>query len=95
MFDHYVMFRLRDDRRDRLDEFVRMLEQLRRDVPTIRELRVRRNVRQGPKSFDLLYLARFDDEAGFQEYMRHPLHIPVMRYVEEVCSAVGDVDVVE
>lgn len=93
MFDHYVMFRLRADKRSELETFVAKLQQLRADVPAIRELWVRRNARQGPKSHDLLYFARFGDRAGFEAYMKHPLHVPVMKYVDEVCDAVADVDV--
>ena len=93
MFDHFVMFKLRDDKRGELEHFVTRLQQLRQDVPSIRDLWVSRNVRQGPKSYDVLYFAQFDDEAGFNEYMTHPKHIPVMRYVDEICSGVADVDV--
>lgn len=93
MFDHYVMFKLREDKRGEIRNFVAMLEQLESDVPQIQDLRVMTDVRRGPKSYDVLYHARFDDEAGFNAYMRHPKHIPVMAYVEQVCSAIADIDV--
>jgi len=34
-----------------------------------------------------------DDEAAFRAYMAHPKHIPVMRYVDEICDGIADVDV--
>ena len=63
MFDHYVMFKLRDDKKGELDTFVSKLKQLKADVPSIRELNVFLNVRKGPKSYDVFYFAAFDDEA--------------------------------
>lgn len=93
MFDHYVMFKMRADKRDQMPVFIGKLRQLKTDVPTIRELWVRTNERQGKKSFDILYLARFDDRAGFEAYMKHPRHVPVIAYVDEVCSDVADVDI--
>lgn len=78
-----------------MDNLVAMLERLKTDVPSIRELKVGRNVVHGPKSFDIYYYARFDDADGFAAYMKHPLHLPVMAYVEQVCSDVADVDVFE
>ena len=93
MFDHYVMFKLRDDKKDQLDVFVSKLKQLKQDVPVIRKLWVELNRRKGRKSYDILYFAQFEDEAAFEEYMKHPKHTPVVAYVDEICSGVADVDV--
>lgn len=93
MFDHYVMFKMRDNKHDQLPVFIEKLKQLKKDVPTIRELWVRTNERKGRKSFDILYFARFDDSAGFEAYMKHQKHVPVIAYVDEVCSEVADVDI--
>lgn len=93
MFDHYVMFKMRENKRDQMPVFIKKLKGLKADVPTIRELWVRTNERQGRKSFDILYFARFDDAAGFEAYMKHPKHVPVVAYVDEVCSDVADVDI--
>ncbi len=93
MFEHYVMFKLKEERRGELQNFIAKLEQLRTDVPFVRDLKVVPDSRHGPKSYDVLYYAKFDDEAGFESYMKHPKHVPVQKYVEEVCSGIVDVDV--
>jgi hypothetical protein len=87
------MFRLRQDKRAALNTFVAKLRQLEHDVPVIRFAEVLINQRQGPKSYDLMFHVRYDDEAGFRAYMTHPKHIPVMKYVDEVCDGVADIDV--
>ncbi len=92
MFDHYVMFKLRPDKRGELQTFIEKLKQLRFEVPHIRDLKVMPDIRRGPKSYDVLYYVRFDDQAGFEAYMSHPKHLPVMHYVEAVCSDIVDVD---
>ncbi|MCC7193041.1 MAG: Dabb family protein [Phycisphaeraceae bacterium] len=92
MFEHYVMFKLKEHKASELQPFIARLKQLKDDVPTIRELKVIPNERKGRKSHDLLYIARFDDVAGFEAYMTHPRHVPVIQYVDEICSSVADVD---
>ncbi|MCE9590251.1 MAG: Dabb family protein [Planctomycetes bacterium] len=95
MLHHHVMFKMRDDKRGEIETFIVKLKKLKQDVPTVREVRVGLNTVKGKKSYDIYYYARFDDAAGFEAYMKHPLHVPVVKYVEEVCSAVADVDVVD
>ena len=94
MLDHYVMFRLKPNRRGELPEVVRRLEQLRHDVPTIRFSEVLPNGPRGPNSYDVLYHIRFDDDAGFRAYMTHPKHVPVQKYVESLVDGIADIDVV-
>lgn len=95
MFHHHVMFKLREEKRGEMAELVSRLRRLQQDVPSVREVRVGTNVVNGPKSYDVYYYARFDDVAGFLAYMKHPLHVPVVAYVEAICSGVADVDVEE
>ena len=94
MFDHYVMFRLKIDKKPELPTFVAKLKQLERDVPVIRFSEVLLNGIEGRKSYDLMFHCRFDSEEGYHAYMSHPKHIPVMRYVEGICNGIADVDVV-
>jgi hypothetical protein len=87
------MFKMRPDKRDRMEEFIAKLRRLEHDVPGIRAIEVSTNAVSGLKSFDIYYYAKFDNRAGFEAYMAHPRHVPVIAYVDEVCSDVADVDV--
>lgn len=95
MLDHYVMFRLKPECKKDLDEVVRQLEGLQAGVPAIRSSEVILNRLRGPNSYDLMYHIRLDDERALREdYMPHPNHVPVQRYVEERVNGIADIDVV-
>ena len=93
MLNHFVMFKLKAECRDDLDEVVSKLESLQDKVPAIRSSRVYRNDLQGPNSFDVMYHIVLDDERAFREdYMLHPEHVPVQRFIEERVCGIGDLD---
>jgi len=94
MFDHYVMFKLKADKKGELDRFVAKLKQLEHDVPVIRCSEVLLNGIDGSKSYDLMFHVRLDDEAAYRAYMSHPKHLPAMKYVDEICEGIADIDVI-
>lgn len=65
-----------DDR----EAFVQAFEQAVLKIPTVRAVRVGRRVTHGalyeqtPPAADFLILLDFDDLAGLQTYLRHPVH---------------------
>lgn len=89
MISHIVLFRPRrdttpDDRR----AFVAALEDAFRQVPAIRRAVVGRSL-PGDNGADFPYVAvvEFDDERGLQQYLAHPLHVPVARLFHHTCAA--------
>lgn len=96
MLDHYVMFKLKPECRGDRDEIVRQLRGLQKDVPAIRFSEVLLDGVQGPHSFDLMYHIRVDDLKAFkQDYMLHPKHVPVQKFIEARVCGIADVDVVK
>jgi len=94
MLDHYVMFKLKPECKGDLPEVVRRLEGLRADVPAIRFSEVLVDQLHGPNSFDVMYHMRVDDRRAFAEdYMPHPEHVPVQRYIEVRVCGISDIDV--
>jgi len=94
MLDHYVMFKLKPECRDDLDEVMRQLDGLRAGVPAIRFAEVIVDQLRGPNSFDVLFHIRLDDRRAFTEdYMPHPNHVPVQRYIEARVCGIADIDV--
>ena len=93
MFDHYVMFKLKPECTGDLAEVVRRLEGLRDAVPAIRFAEVIVDALHGPHSYDVLFHIRLDDERAFREdYMPHPNHVPVQRYIEARVCGIADID---
>ncbi len=92
MHHHYVMFKLKNECRDDLKEIVRQLKSLQDSIPLIRSSQVFINQVCGPHSYDIMFHAVFDDTESFHSYMKHPLHIPVQRYIEERVEKIADMD---
>jgi hypothetical protein len=94
MHNHFVMFRLKPEFKKDLPEVVARLKGLEKKVPAIRKLRVYVNNVWGPHSYDLMFYIQVDNEKAFKEdYMLHPEHVPVQKYIEARVAAIADTDV--
>ena len=94
MHDHFVMFRFKPEFKKDLPEVVRQLKGLEKKVPAIRKLQVCVNNVWGPHSYDLMFYIQVDSEKAFkQDYMLHPDHVPVQKYIEARVAAIADMDV--
>jgi hypothetical protein len=94
MLDHYVMFRLKPECRGDLPEVVRQLKQLQHDVPAIRFSEVMTDHLHGQHSYDVMFHIRVDGMDAFRkDYMLHPKHVPVQKYIEARVCAIADIDV--
>jgi len=95
MLDHYVMFKLKDECRDDLPQVVAQLEGLPAGVPAIRFAEVLTDDLHGPHSFDVMFHIRVDDQRAFREdYMPHPKHVPVQKFIEARVCGIADLDVI-
>lgn len=94
MLDHYVMFRVKPEFRKDLPEVVRQLKQLKQDVPAIRFAEVFTDSLHGQHSFDVMFHIRLDSVDAFKkDYMLHPKHVPVQKYIEARVAGIADMDV--
>ncbi len=96
MHQHYVMFKLKDQYKKDLPRIVEKLKSLQDKIPLIRMSEVFVNHIQGPHSYDVMFHAVFDNTEIFRQYMNHPEHIPVQKYIEErvTVDKIADLDFV-
>jgi len=87
VIQHIAMFRFRDD----VDEAT--LVELRADllalpakIDTIRSYQVGRDLGLGSRTWDMVVVATFDDEAGYMGYRDHPDHTPLVARVGELVT---------
>ena len=90
MFTHVVMFKLKD--RADLDETVARLCSLAGNVPSLRHIEVGQDVLQSSRSFDIVLIAKFDDQAGMAAYQTHPYHVGVLEHMKRVMETAVAVD---
>lgn len=92
MLTHIVLFRLHDRRPENVLHAQATLDTLSGHVPTLRALEVGRDILHTGRSYDLALIARFDDRAGLEVYQAHPVHLPVLVAMRELCDSIVAVD---
>ena len=92
MFTHIVLIKLKDNRPASVADTRARLEGLSTGSPTLRGLEVGADVTRSGRSYDLALIARFDDDAGYQVYREHPVHLPVLTHIGEAAESTVAVD---
>ncbi|GMA29185.1 Dabb family protein [Arenivirga flava] len=84
---HIVLWKLGgeiSEQRDADFEGIRQkLEALNGVVPSLRSLKVRRNLAYPDGNHDVALFSEFDDVAGLEAYQVHPAHVEAAGYVRE------------
>ena len=94
MLTHVVMFKLRDRSAGHVAHCKELLDGLPPLIPEIRRFDVGVNVIESPRSYDLVLVSEFDDEAALQRYQLHTTHAEVQAYLRDQADAVAVVDYV-
>lgn len=69
-----------------------MLRALVGQVPTLRSMEVGLDYMGSERSYDLVLIAEFDDEAGLQAYDKHPAHEKVRAFIRAHRTGTVSVD---
>ena len=94
MLTHVVMFKLRDRSAGHVAHCKELLDGLPPLIPEIKRFDVGVNVIESPRSYDLVLVSEFDDEAALQRYQLHATHAEVQAYLRDQADAVAVVDYV-
>lgn len=97
MLKHIVMWKLKDealgmDKAALALELKARLESLVGRVPSIRAFEVGLNVVAADTASDVVLVSAFDDLAGLQSYVDHPIHQEVVAFVKQVVAERRAVD---
>ena len=93
MIVHIVMIEPRADlERGALAAAIVDLQTAAREIPSIRQLRIGRRIRHGlpgyeqsmARDFSYAVIIEFDDQAGLEQYLRHPSHAALSRHFATV-----------
>ena len=90
MFVHIVFFnfKLLTDRK----EAKQRLEGLVNTVPSLRTVVVGLDEVRSDRSWDMVLITRFDDQAGYEAYAVEPTHLEVVTWLKSVIHASATVD---
>jgi len=88
MFNHIVLFKLKDFQNDQLkaevrDRICQALLGLKSKINELKYLEAGNNYELNGSSFDISLITRFDSQADFLTYRDHPEHLKVVALVRE------------
>jgi hypothetical protein len=92
MLTHVVLFKLKDPGPESIAEAVARLESMRGQIPSLQDLEVGTDVIGSGRSYDIALIARLTDRDGLEVYRDHPLHQPVLAYLQEAVATSVAVD---
>lgn len=81
MLTHVVMFKFPDPAA--AETAAAKLSAMAGRVETLRAIEVGLDLSRSARSFDLVLITRFDDQAGLDAYAVHPVHLEVVAYIKE------------
>jgi hypothetical protein len=64
---------------------------MRGKIESLRDIRVELNIRPGAANYDLMLITQYDDMAGLEAYLVHPVHLEVSKYIVSVIDTSASV----
>lgn len=97
MTKHIVMWRLKDftngaNKEENAKKLKSLLESLKTKISEIRRIEVGINVNPSNAAFDVVLYSEFDSLGDLKAYQKHPEHLKIVSFVNEVRSERGVVD---
>jgi heme-degrading monooxygenase HmoA len=87
MIRHIVLFRIKDEYKNELDNLVAAFYGMKGKIEGMTDLEAGKDVLHSERSYDLALITTFEDRAAFEAYQTHPVHMPVRKRMHEVRSA--------
>ena len=92
MIKHVVMFKLKDNTRQNMNEAVSALEGMQGKIPSLTHIEVGVDITKSERSFDIVLTTHFNDIEGLKIYASHSVHQPVIETMRSLCSSISAVD---
>lgn len=96
MLVHIVMFQFKEENKEaNMIRVKEMLEALPAKIDTLKNMEVGIDVSRSERSFDMVLVSQFDDQAGLDVYVPHPAHQEVVSIIKEVTTLSKVVDYIQ
>lgn len=96
MLVHIVMFEFKEENKEaNMARVKTMLEALPGKIETLRSMEVGIDISRSERSFDMVLISKFDDQAGLDIYAPHSAHQEVVSVIKEVTILSKVVDFIQ
>jgi len=84
MVVNVVMIKLKERTDDNIATLKKTLLEMKGNIDQLSDITVKENIGSSAAAFDVLMTTKFDSIDKFNEYLSHPYHIEVGKYVQNV-----------
>ena len=91
MIVNEIMLKLRERTDENIAALKKTLLEMEGNIEQLSDIKVKVNIRSGAAAFDLIMVAKYDSMEKFNEYISHPYHMGVGKYVQDVCEQTASV----
>ena len=97
MIRHIVMWKVKEkalgrSKEENIEEIKLMLENLKNEIPELKEIEVGIDIPSLTGSHDIVLYTVFEDEKGLDIYQKHPKHVEVAQFIRQVVTDRACVD---
>ena len=92
MVKHVVVFKLKEDKKAELDNFVQMLRDLPSKIGIVKSYEVGIDSLKSPYSFDVALISTYESMEDLFKYKEHEAHDEFVDYMRTVCEPIKAVD---
>ena len=92
MLTHIVLFKLKEDSKDQIEELKNRLMAMEGQIPELLSIEVGIDVVRSERSYDLALITKFESLDAMQVYQVHPEHQKVIAFVNTVKESTIAVD---
>jgi hypothetical protein len=85
MITNIILFKLKEKTGEKSALVKEKLLSLKGAVPQLKDIRLESNARTGPTAFDIVMIATYDSMKDFEDYIAHPTHVEVGKFVVNLC----------
>lgn len=92
MITHIVALKLNDTGKESIDALKKRLLGMKGQIKYLRDISVGVDFVHAPISYDIVMIAHFDSKEDLDAYIKHPVHVEVGKYIEEIQAQVVAID---
>ena len=86
MVTSIIMFKLKEKTDENIAQLKEKLMGMKGGIVQLKDIKVKRNLRNGPSNFDAVMIAEYNSIKDFDEYVIHPVHVEVGKFILSLCE---------
>ncbi len=92
MVKHVVMYKLREDCKDKAEELMGKFLSMRGKIEGLTDVCTGRDFKREGRSYDVALISTLESRTALENYAVHPVHLPILAYAKTIVEKSHSVD---